>query len=112
MSQEMIWITMALMGTVTFLTRLSFIGLWGRFNPPEIVIEALRYVPPAVLAAIILPELLMPGGGPLDVSFQNERLIAGVVAALAALLSRNMLLTIVAGMAALAFLKFALPALY
>lgn len=109
MSQPMIWLTMLLMGLVTFLTRLSFISLWEHFTPPEIVREALRYVPPAVLAAIIAPELVMPGGGPVDVSFQNERLLAALLAALIAWRTRNMLLTIVGGMLALALLTHGLP---
>lgn len=98
MSEPLIWATMAAMGLVTYLTRLSFIALWGRFDVPELLRDALRYVPPAVLAAIIVPDVLMPGGS-LDVSLGNERLLAAAVAALVAWRTRNALLTIVVGAA-------------
>ena len=94
-----IWLTILVMGLVTFLTRLSFIMAWGRIEMPEWVRRALRYVPPAVLSAIILPELLRPGGEPIDISWQNERLLAGLVAAVVAWRTRNALLTIVIGLA-------------
>jgi branched-subunit amino acid transport protein len=98
MSPIQVWITIVAMGVVTFLTRLSFILAWGNFEIPPIVRRSLRYVPPAVLSAIILPELLRPGGVPIDVSFNNMRWIAGLVAALVAWRTRNALITIVVGM--------------
>jgi branched-subunit amino acid transport protein len=62
-----------------------------------VVIRALGFVPVAVLTAIVLPELVMPGGM-VDVSPGNTRLIAGMVAVLIAWHTRSLLLTIVAGM--------------
>ena len=47
---------------------------------PPLVRQALHYVPPAVLSAIIFPELLLPGGQ-LDLSMGNLRLLAGLLAA-------------------------------
>ena len=99
MTPLQIWLTLIVMGLVTFLTRLSFIVAWGRLEMPEIVRRALRYVPPAVLSAIILPELLYPGGRPFDLSLGNERLLAGLAAAIIAWRTRNALLTIIVGMA-------------
>jgi len=98
MSPIQLWLTIVAMGVVTFLTRLSFILAWGKFEMPPIVRRSLRYVPPAVLSAIILPELLRPSGAPIDFSFGNVRWIAGIVAALVAWRTRNALITIVAGM--------------
>lgn len=98
MSPIQVWLTIVAMGVVTFLTRLSFILAWGKFEIPPIVRRSLRYVPPAVLSAIILPELLRPGGIPIDLSLGNVRWIAGLVAALVAWRTRNALITIVAGM--------------
>lgn len=100
MSDAAVWATMAAMGLVTYLTRLSFIAAWGRLAPPPLLREALRFVPPAVLAAIIAPDVLMPGGA-LDLSPGNERLPAAIVAALVAWRTRSALLTILAGVAAL-----------
>jgi branched-subunit amino acid transport protein len=99
-----LWLIILGMGLVTYGIRLSMIVLLGRVDVPPIVRQALRFVPPAVLSAIIFPELLMPGGQ-LDLSLGNERLIAGSLAALIAWRTRNVLLTIAAGMAALWILQ-------
>jgi branched-subunit amino acid transport protein len=55
------WLILIGMGLVTFGTRLLPIVLLGRIEIPVVVQRALRFVPPAVLSAIIAPELLMPG---------------------------------------------------
>ena len=53
-----VWLTMLLVGLGTYATRLSFILLFGRREIPVGVRRALRFVPPAVLTAIIFPELV------------------------------------------------------
>ncbi len=95
-----LWITMAAAGLATFLTRFSFIYLLEKFDMPDWFRRALRYVPPAVLSAIILPELISPNGS-VALPWQNAQLIAGAIAVLVAWRSRSMLLTIAAGMIAL-----------
>jgi branched-subunit amino acid transport protein len=57
-----IWIVMIAVGLLTYLTRLSFILLLQHWQPPQIVTHALRYVPLAVLTAIIVPEILASDG--------------------------------------------------
>ena len=93
------------MGLVTFAVRYPALALVGKMPLPARVSEALRYVPPAVLAAIIVPTVLMPNG-PLEISLQNTRLLAGLVAAGVAWKTRNLLLTIVLGMGALLVLNW------
>lgn len=100
-----VWLVMVLGGLVTFGMRLSLIYLFGRFQVPEMMRRALHYVPPAVLSAIIFPELFLRDGS-LDVSLGNIRLLAGLVAVLTAWFSRNTLITIIAGMTALFFLQY------
>lgn len=102
-----IWLVIVLGGLLTYGMRLSFIYLFGRFEIPDVVRRALRFVPPAVLSAIVFPELLMPSGSP-DFSFGNHRLLAGIVAILAAAWTKNTLLTILVGMAALLIFQFVL----
>ena len=104
-----IWLTLIIAGILTYLIRLSFIALMDKWLLPLIVLRALRFVPPAVLSAIIFPELLYRSGV-LDFSFNNLRLISGVVAALVGWKTRNIFLTIAAGMAALYLLQW-LPVL-
>ncbi|HLE28323.1 MAG TPA: AzlD domain-containing protein [Anaerolineales bacterium] len=96
----MLWPTILFMGFVTYTLRLSFIVLLERWEVPPLVQRGLRFVPPAVLSAIIFPEVLRPNGA-LDLSPGNARLIAGLLATLVAWSTKNMLLTIAVGMGAL-----------
>jgi branched-subunit amino acid transport protein len=91
---------LAVAGLLTFATRLSFIALLGRVELPPLLVRALRFVPPAVLSAIVFTEILVKDGAP-DLSPGNVRLLAGAAAALVAWKTRNVLLTIGVGMAAL-----------
>jgi len=99
-----LWLTMLGMGMVTYAIRLSFILLLGRVEIPARIRQALRFVPPAVLSAIIFPELLRPQGR-LDLSPGNVRLLAGLLAALVAWRTKSILLTIAVGMGALWILQ-------
>jgi len=101
-----IWLVMLIAGLLTFGMRLSLIYLFGRFEVPDALRRALRFVPPAVLSAIILPDLLMPSGH-LDFGLGNHRWLAGLVAMLVAWRTRNTLLTILAGMIILLILQLA-----
>jgi branched-subunit amino acid transport protein len=85
---------------ITYAQRLSFIALVPSEWLPLTMRRGLRFVPPAVLAALITPEVLSPEG-PLDLSLHNPRLLAGGIAALVAWRFRNAWLTIAAGMLAL-----------
>jgi len=101
-----IWLVMLLGGLITFGIRFSLIYLLaeGRFEIPEAMRKALHYVPPAVLSAIIFPELFLHEGV-LNVSLENTRLLAGLIAILVAWFSRNTLVTIIAGILALFLLQ-------
>jgi branched-subunit amino acid transport protein len=100
-----IWWVMLAGGLLTYATRLSFIFLLGRMAIPIWLARALRFVPPAVLSAIILPELLMQQGR-LAIYPGNTRLWAGLAAILVAVWRRNTLLTICAGMVVLLLLEW------
>lgn len=100
-----IWLVMFLGGLVTFGMRFSLIYLFGRFQVPEMMRRALHYVPPAVLSAILFPELFLSDGA-VDISLANTRLLAGLAAILTAWFSRNTLITIVAGMVILLALQY------
>jgi len=95
-----IWLVVLLGGLVTFGMRFSFVWLLGRLEVPETMRRALRYVPPAVLSAIVFPELFLREGH-LDLSLGNSRLLAGLVAIAVAAWTKNSLLTILFGMVAL-----------
>jgi len=95
-----IWLMIIGMGMITYAIRLTPILLLERVGLRAELRQALRFVPAAVLSAIIFPELLMPGGT-LDISFGNGRLLAGVLAAVVAWRTKNVLVTIGVGMVAL-----------
>jgi branched-subunit amino acid transport protein len=99
-----IWLVFLFGGLLTYATRLSLIFLLGRIEIPDSLQRALRFVPPAVLTALIVPELLMPSGA-LNLSLGNMRLLAGLAAILAAWWGRNTIVTIVVGMLVLTLLQ-------
>jgi len=84
--------------------RFSFIYLFGKLHVPETLRKALHYVPPAVLSAIIFPEIFLRDRQ-LDLSLDNQRLLAGLIAVIVAYLTKNTLVTILAGMLALLLLQ-------
>ena len=100
MSTLTLWLTIVGAGAVTFALRLSFIALLGRMEIPRFLGRALRFVPAAVLTAVVIP-LLFYNNGALEVSLGNERLLAGAVAALIAWRTRSVLFTLGGGMAML-----------
>ncbi|MBI5669566.1 MAG: AzlD domain-containing protein [Chloroflexi bacterium] len=87
------------MALVTFGVRYPMLAIIGRLRLPDTALRALRYVPVAVLTAITVPAMLMPEGT-MDIRPGNSYLIGGIIAALVAWRSKNLLLTIVVGMAA------------
>jgi branched-subunit amino acid transport protein len=104
MSTPTLWLTILGAAAVTFALRLSFIALLGRVEVPTSLERALRFVPAAVLAAVVVP-LLLYADGSLELSLGNERLVAGVVAALICWRTKSVPLTLVGGMAALWILQ-------
>ena len=99
-----IWLVILIGGLLTYAMRLSFIYFLANLAVPELVRRALRFVPPAVLTAIVLPELMAPAGI-YDLSVGNHRLLAGGLAVLVAWRTKSVLATILAGMLVLAALQ-------
>ena len=82
---------------VTFLVRYPVLAIVGRVALPDQVARALRFVPVAVLSAIIAPELLIRDGVP-ALAPDNAYLAAGLLAMLVAWRWGNLLITLAAGM--------------
>lgn len=85
------------MTVVTFGARYPILALVGRMNLSPRVLRALRYVPPAVLSAIVAPALIAPNNQ-IAITLSNAYLIAGIVAIGIAAYRKNLLLTIGVGM--------------
>lgn len=107
MAEIAVWGIIAALGAATFATRLSFIALFARAELPHWLKRVLHYVPPAVLAAIVAPQLFSGAPGPGAVP-DAPRVIAALLALAVAWRTRSTLLTIGLGMAALWGLR-ALP---
>jgi len=88
------------MTLVTFGARYPIMALVGKIDLPKPVFRALRFVPPSILAAIILPELLYKDDR-IYIAADNSYLVAGIIAGVIAWRTKNLLLTIVLGMLAL-----------
>lgn len=96
-----LWLVVVGAAAGSYVLRVSFITLFGRVDevPPRVK-TTLSLVPPAVLAALVVPELVLADGA-LALTLGNDRLVAGAVAAVVAWRTEDMLPTVVVGMAVL-----------
>jgi branched-subunit amino acid transport protein len=101
------WLAILGVAAATFLLRASFIVFADPHRFPHAFRQALTFVPPAVLAAIVVPGLLLQQGA-LDLTLGNPRWICGALAILVAARTRNVLAAIAAGMGALWLLQWAI----
>ncbi|GGL49974.1 AzlD domain-containing protein [Halocalculus aciditolerans] len=100
-----IWLVILAIGIPTFLVRFSFIGLLGRLDDvPDSLERALRFVPAAVLAALVAPEFVAPSGSLGNVPL--DALAGGLVAAVVAWRTEDVLATIASGMLVLWAVRF------
>jgi branched-subunit amino acid transport protein len=102
-----IWLVILGVSACTFLLRASFIVFADPHKFPRRFRQALTFVPPAVLAAIVAPGLLLPQGV-LDMGPGNPRLVAGLVAIAIGARTRNALAAIASGMVVLWLLQWAM----
>ncbi len=96
------------MAMVTFGIRYILLPLSGKFQFSDGMRRALAYVPPSVLTAIIVPAALIPDGHSLAFSWTNAYLVGAVITVLIGWFSKNLLITIVGGMAAFALWQWML----
>jgi branched-subunit amino acid transport protein len=85
------------MALVTLAVRYPLLVLLGRIPRPEPILRALKYVPPAVLTAIIVPAVLFKDNQ-VTISPTNDYLVAGLISVVVAWRSKHLLLTIIVGM--------------
>ena len=104
-----VWLVIASVGTLNYFSRLSFIALFARRSVPPMLARALRYVPAAMLTALIMPMIVLTPPTSLS-GLATPRVIAAIVAAAIAYRTRSTVLTLVIGMGVLWVLQFALPA--
>jgi len=106
-----LWATIVAVGLLNYLSRLSFIALFARFPMPPAMARALRFVPAAMLTAIVVPAVVFRAPGVLDISYANPKLVAAFVAMAVAWRTRSVTASMVSGMVALWGAQWLLAAL-
>ncbi len=97
MDQSIFFLTILGMGLVTYLPRLLPVWLLATRKLPEVVITWLRYVPAAVLAALLFPAILVDGKR-LHLDWNNLYLLAFFPTLLVAWKTRSMFGAVIVGM--------------
>ena len=105
------WAVIIVVGTLNYLSRLSFIVVFARFDMSPRVAGALRFVPATMLTAIVVPAVVFTAPATLSFSFTNPKLVATLIAAGIAWRTRNATATISGGMVALWATQWLLRAL-
>ncbi len=100
-TQLMVILGMAL---VTYLPRLLPAWLLRGKELPQFLSAWLKYIPAAVLAALLLPSLLVEGGG-LHLAWDNLYLWAALPALLVAWKTKSLFATVLTGMAVIALAR-------
>lgn len=96
------YLILGMMG-ITFTIRYAVLGVSGRSHFSQPFTDLLKYIPPAVLSAIVIPEVLLSNREP--PTGINPRLISAIVAVLVSYRTKNLLLTISIGMMSFLALK-------
>jgi branched-subunit amino acid transport protein len=92
------------MAIVTFATRFGCVALFRQTKMPAWLERWLKHIPTAILTALIIPALILPKGQ-VDITLHNHYLLAGILAAIVAYKSRNIVSTIVLGMGTMIVLR-------
>jgi branched-subunit amino acid transport protein len=98
-------LTLIGMGIVTYLTRVFFLVGKKDEGMPKFVIRALKFVPVAVLSAIVAPMVLAPEGK-LALTYDSPYLIAGLLTFVVAFISKNLIITVFSGIVLILLVKF------
>jgi branched-subunit amino acid transport protein len=93
-----LWLVIFVVGALNFASRLSFIAFFANRTMPPLLARALKFVPAAMLTALIVPMVLIVDTHVVGV---NPRIPAALVGLVVAIRTRSTLKTLVAGMAAL-----------
>jgi branched-subunit amino acid transport protein len=103
------WLSIIAAGLLTYGIRLSFVYLLGRVTPPDWFMRALRFVPVAVLTAIIVPDTLTWQDS-VWLSWRNPQIWAALTSVIVGLRIKNVFVIIAAGMAAFLLFRWLLGA--
>lgn len=106
MSETSISLLIIGMALINLLIRYPVYLMADRFRFPPLIERALAFVPAAVLTAIIVPAVVFPTGAQAQLDWHNPFLLAAILTAIISYVTRNLLATIVIGMAAFLALRW------
>ena len=92
-------------GLITFLTRFSMIALLKKEMFNDRLREILSFVPSAIFPAIIFPAIFLDNSGDFQLE-NNPKIMASIIAMLIGIVSKNIIATIISGLASYWFLIF------
>ncbi|NLO38063.1 MAG: AzlD domain-containing protein [Ruminiclostridium sp.] len=95
MEQETILIILG-MSLVTYLPRVLPVVILSKMNIPEWFLQWLKYIPVAVLSALLVPGILI-SEGKLNFSLHNRNLLAAVPCIFIAYKTKNLFITVLSG---------------
>ena len=107
MDQTTVFLTLIGMNLVTYIPRLLPVWALASKSLPKIVVDWLRYVPVAVLAAMLLPSLLI-NQDRIDLTPSNMFLWAAIPTLVVAWKRRSLFGSVVVGMAVVALARLVL----
>ena len=99
------WALIIYCGIITYLTRFSMIAILKKEMFNDRVREVLSYVPSAIFPAIIFPAIFLDDLGVFQFE-DNPKILAAAIAMIIGILSRNIIATIISGLASYWFLIF------
>ena len=103
----MTWTSIFIAGFITYLTRMAMVTLIDRDVFNENFRKILNYVPSVVFPSIIFPGILLDDYGAL-VAVTDPKIYGALTAIIIGFFSRNVILTIISGLASYWFLIFML----
>ena len=99
------WSLIIYCGLVTFFSRFLMIAILKKEMFTDRIREVLSFVPSAVFPAIIFPAIFLDTTGNLIIE-NNPKILASLIAIIVGVLSKNIIATIFAGLAAYWYMIF------
>ena len=99
------WALIIYCGLITYFTRFSMIALLKKEMFNDRIREVLSYVPSAIFPAIIFPAIFLDDLGVFQFE-DNPKILAAAIAMIIGILSRNIIATIISGLASYWFIIF------
>ena len=99
------WSLIIYCGLITFFSRFLMIAILKKEMFTDRIREVLSFVPSAVFPAIIFPAIFLDTTGNLIIE-NNPKILASLIAIIVGVLSKNIIATIFAGLAAYWYMIF------